>query len=225
MLRLEQLKQRARELKREVFALFLAARHPRTPWYAKVLLIVIVAYAVSPIDLIPDFVPVLGLLDDVILLPLGIALALKMIPRAVIEECRGRVATSELERSRLGRFGAIGIGVIWAALLALVVVWGLSGACPIADSETLMDADLDYDVARAAHCRSRRRSGKAFARIATARARSCAGITRSCGRCCPSDRIRCRSFPSGRVPARVHTVSPVARRATSACAPHRPAIS
>ena len=123
MLRLEQLKQRARELKREVFALFLAARHPRTPWYAKVLLLAIVAYAVSPIDLIPDFVPVLGLLDDVILLPLGIALALKMIPRAVIEECRGRVATSELERSRIGRFGAIGIGVIWAALLALVVVW------------------------------------------------------------------------------------------------------
>jgi uncharacterized membrane protein YkvA (DUF1232 family) len=124
MLRLEQLKQRARELKREVFALFLAARHPRTPWYAKVLLLAIVAYAVSPIDLIPDFVPVLGLLDDVILLPLGIALALKMIPRAVIEECRGRVATGELERSRIGRFGAIGIGVIWAALLALVIVWG-----------------------------------------------------------------------------------------------------
>ena len=124
MLRLEQLKQRARELKREVFALFLAARHPRTPWYAKVLLLAIVAYAVSPIDLIPDFVPVLGLLDDVILLPLGIALALKMIPRAVIEECRGRVATGELERSRIGRFGAIGIGVIWAVLLALVIVWG-----------------------------------------------------------------------------------------------------
>jgi uncharacterized membrane protein YkvA (DUF1232 family) len=124
MLRLEQLKQRARELKREVFALFLAARHPRTPWYAKVLLLAIVAYAVSPIDLIPDFVPVLGLLDDVILLPLGIALALKMIPRAVIEECRGRVATGELERSRIGRFGAIGIGLIWAALLALVIVWG-----------------------------------------------------------------------------------------------------
>ena len=124
MLRLEQLKQRARELKREVFALFLAARHPRTPWYAKVLLLAIVAYAVSPIDLIPDFVPVLGLLDDVILLPLGIALALKMIPRAVIEECRGRVATGELERSRIGQFGAIAIGAVWMALLALVFVWG-----------------------------------------------------------------------------------------------------
>ncbi len=124
MLRLEKLRQRARELKREVFALFLASKHPRTPWYAKVLLIAIVAYAVSPIDLIPDFLPVIGLLDDVILLPLGIALALKMIPRAVIEECRARVATSELEGSRLGRFGAIAIGAIWVALLALVIVWG-----------------------------------------------------------------------------------------------------
>jgi uncharacterized membrane protein YkvA (DUF1232 family) len=123
MLRLEQLRQRARELKREVFAMFLAARHPRTPWYAKVLLLAIVAYAVSPIDLIPDFVPVLGLLDDVILLPLGIALALKMIPRAVIEECRAQVATDELERSRLSRLGAIGIGVIWVVLLALAIAW------------------------------------------------------------------------------------------------------
>jgi uncharacterized membrane protein YkvA (DUF1232 family) len=120
---LEQLKQRARELKREVFAMFLAARHPRTPWYAKVLLLAIVAYAVSPIDLIPDFVPVLGLLDDVILLPLGIALALKMIPRAVIEECRAQVATDELERSGLSRFGAIGIGVVWLVLLALAIGW------------------------------------------------------------------------------------------------------
>jgi uncharacterized membrane protein YkvA (DUF1232 family) len=121
---LEKLRQRARELKREVFALFLASKHPRTPWYAKVLLVAIVAYAVSPIDLIPDFLPVIGLLDDVILLPLGIALALKMIPRAVIEECRARVATSELEHSRLGRFGAMAIGAIWVALLALVIVWG-----------------------------------------------------------------------------------------------------
>jgi uncharacterized membrane protein YkvA (DUF1232 family) len=121
---LERLKQRARELKREVVAIALAARDPRTPWYAKVLLVAIVAYAVSPIDLIPDFVPVIGLVDDVLLLPLGIALALKMIPRAVMEECRVRAATAELEGSRLGRFGAIGVGVIWVVLLALVAVWG-----------------------------------------------------------------------------------------------------
>jgi hypothetical protein len=87
-------------------------------------MLAIVAYAVSPIDLIPDFLPVIGLLDDLILLPLGIALALKMIPHAVIEECRARVATSEFEHSRIGRIGAIGVGVIWAALLALIVVWG-----------------------------------------------------------------------------------------------------
>jgi uncharacterized membrane protein YkvA (DUF1232 family) len=124
MLGLDQLKQRARDLNREVFALLLAARHPRTPWYAKALLLAIVAYAVSPIDLIPDFIPVIGLLDDVILLPLGIALALKMIPRAVIEECRARVATSGPGHERLGRFGAIGIGAIWVALLAFAAVWG-----------------------------------------------------------------------------------------------------
>jgi uncharacterized membrane protein YkvA (DUF1232 family) len=124
MRRLEQLKQRARELNREVFALFLAVRHPRTPWYAKVLLIAIVAYALSPIDLVPDFLPVIGLLDDVILLPLGIALALKMIPGAVIEECRGRVAAGALDGSRLGRWGAIAIGLIWTALLAFVIMWG-----------------------------------------------------------------------------------------------------
>jgi uncharacterized membrane protein YkvA (DUF1232 family) len=124
MRRLEQLKQRARELNREVVALFLAARHPRTPWYAKVLLVAIVAYAVSPIDLIPDFLPVIGLLDDLLLLPLGIALALKMIPRDVIAECRGRVAAGALEGSRLGRWGAIGVGLIWAALLAFAITWG-----------------------------------------------------------------------------------------------------
>ena len=72
---LAELKQRAHHLKAETFALYLAARDPRTPWYAKLLVAGIVAYAVSPIDLIPDFVPVLGYLDDLILIPAGIALA------------------------------------------------------------------------------------------------------------------------------------------------------
>jgi uncharacterized membrane protein YkvA (DUF1232 family) len=84
------LKQRARILKAETFALYLAARHPHTPWYAKLFVAAIVAYAFSPIDLIPDFVPVLGYLDDLVLLPLGIALAIKMIPASVLCECRAK---------------------------------------------------------------------------------------------------------------------------------------
>ena len=77
------LKQRARDLKAETFALYLAARDPRTPWYAKLVVAGIVAYAVSPIDLIPDFVPVLGYLDDLILIQADIALAITLVPDSV----------------------------------------------------------------------------------------------------------------------------------------------
>ena len=87
---LAELKQRARQLQSETFALYLAARDPRTPWYAKLLVAGIIAYAFSPIDLIPDFVPILGYLDDLILIPLGIALAIRMVPHAVLAECRAR---------------------------------------------------------------------------------------------------------------------------------------
>lgn len=76
----EKLKQRARQLKAETFALYLAARHPDTPWYAKLLVATIVAYAFSPIDLIPDFIPIVGYLDDLVLIPMGIALAIKLVP-------------------------------------------------------------------------------------------------------------------------------------------------
>src|SRR5918999_619753 len=85
---IQKLKAIAARLKRELFALHLAARDPRTPWYAKVLVAGVVAYALSPIDLIPDPIPILGYLDDLLLLPLGIYLALKMIPEPVLAECR-----------------------------------------------------------------------------------------------------------------------------------------
>ena len=85
-----ELKQRARHLKAETFVLCLATRDPRTPWYGRLLVAGIVAYALSPIDLIPDFVPVLGYLDDLVLIPLGIALAIKLVPEAVLAECRVR---------------------------------------------------------------------------------------------------------------------------------------
>ena len=92
---ISKLKDRAHQLKAEVFALYLAARHPNTPWYAKLLIAAIVAYALSPIDLIPDFIPVLGLLDEIILLPLGIVLVLKMVPVEVMSECRARALAQQ----------------------------------------------------------------------------------------------------------------------------------
>ena len=88
------LKEKARALKREVRALLLAARDPRTPWYAKWLVAAVVAYALSPIDLIPDFIPVLGQLDDLILVPLGIVIAIRLIPPQVLAECRARVGNN-----------------------------------------------------------------------------------------------------------------------------------
>ena len=87
-------KQAARQLKLEVQALALAYRHPDTPRFARVLTGLVVAYALSPIDLIPDFIPVIGYLDDLILLPLGIMLAIRMIPPEVMDACRAQAAAS-----------------------------------------------------------------------------------------------------------------------------------
>jgi len=110
---MQSLKSKARALKSDTLALYLAARDPRVPWYAKVLAAAIVAYALSPIDLIPDFIPILGYLDDVILVPLGIALVLRMIPAEVLEECRAR-ARSELAGSRpVSRAAAVVIVLLW----------------------------------------------------------------------------------------------------------------
>jgi uncharacterized membrane protein YkvA (DUF1232 family) len=82
------LREKARALKRETFAVYFACRDPRVPWGAKVIAACVVAYAFSPIDLIPDFVPILGYLDDLLLVPLGIALVIKMVPAAVMDDCR-----------------------------------------------------------------------------------------------------------------------------------------
>src|SRR5512143_1640562 len=89
---LAQWKQKARELKIQVYALYYAYRDPRLAWYAKAFTALVVAYAFSPIDLIPDFIPILGYLDDLVLLPLGVFLALKMIPAPVMQECRAKAA-------------------------------------------------------------------------------------------------------------------------------------
>jgi len=119
---LDGLKKRARRLKTELYALYLAYRDPRVPWYARLFAAGVVAYAISPIDLIPDFIPVLGYLDDLILVPLGIVLALRMIPPEVMAECRERAK----EISREGRptnWVAAGVIIgIWLLLAAFSVV-------------------------------------------------------------------------------------------------------
>lgn len=118
------LKTRARELKAEVLALYVAVRHPRTPWYAKLIIFAIVAYALSPIDLIPDFIPVLGFLDEIILLPLGIALAIRTIPPDVMIECRARAAAAKKgDAAHVGRFGAAAIVLIWLVAIVLAAIW------------------------------------------------------------------------------------------------------
>jgi uncharacterized membrane protein YkvA (DUF1232 family) len=116
-------KQRAQELKRQVYTLYLANKDPRTPWYAKVLTGLVVAYALSPIDLIPDFIPVLGYLDDLILVPLGIAAAIKMIPPEVMEECRVKAQT-EIEKSNpASRVVAAVIILVWIGFAIILVKW------------------------------------------------------------------------------------------------------
>ena len=115
---MQDLRTKARALKSETLALYLAVRDPRVPWYAKLLAAAVVAYALSPIDLIPDFIAILGYLDDVILIPLGIALVLRMIPAEVLDECRER-ARSELAGSRpVSRAGATVIILLWIISLA-----------------------------------------------------------------------------------------------------------
>jgi len=120
---LEAFKQRARRLKAETFALYLAARHPRTPWYAKLVVVGIVAYAFSPIDIIPDFVPILGYLDDLILLPMGIALAIKMIPPDVWLECQARAQEVMIHGRPASYVAGAVIIVLWIALAALGIRW------------------------------------------------------------------------------------------------------
>lgn len=88
MISINSLKEKSKHLKTETYALYLAYRDPRVPWYAKVLIVMIIGYALSPIDLIPDFIPVLGYVDDLIIIPAGISLAIKMIPKEVLEEYR-----------------------------------------------------------------------------------------------------------------------------------------
>jgi uncharacterized membrane protein YkvA (DUF1232 family) len=115
-------KTRARQLKLEVYALYLAYKDPRTPWYAKVFTAVVVAYAFSPIDLIPDPIPVLGYLDDLVLVPLGIYLALKMIPSEVMEESRTKSSEVMAKGKPVNKAAAVVIVLIWIGVAAIAGV-------------------------------------------------------------------------------------------------------
>jgi len=116
-------KQKARQLKKETYAIYLACKDPRVPWYARFLAAGVVAYAFSPIDLIPDFIPVIGYLDDLIIVPLGIWLVLKMIPPAVLAECREKAQEAMGEEKPTNWIAAGAIVLIWFILGILAVVW------------------------------------------------------------------------------------------------------
>ena len=111
---LEQLRRWARSIKAEAFALYLAARDPRTPWYAKVAVAAVAAYALSPIDLIPDFIPVLGYLDDLLIVPAGIYLALRLIPPHVL--AWGREQALRVPERPKSYWAAGAIVLVWVAL-------------------------------------------------------------------------------------------------------------
>jgi uncharacterized membrane protein YkvA (DUF1232 family) len=128
---IETWKRRVRQLKAETYALYLAYRDPRVPWYARLLAALVVGYAFCPIDLIPDFVPVLGYLDDLILVPLGIWLALRLIPSEVMAQARGR-AQQVMDEGRpfgsaqggpVNRGAAVVVVSIWLLMAALAVFW------------------------------------------------------------------------------------------------------
>ncbi|WP_230199393.1 YkvA family protein [Bacillus ndiopicus] len=110
---MSKLKVFAKKLKQNLFVLYLSYKDTRTPWYAKLVAILVVAYAFSPIDLIPDFIPILGYLDDLIIVPLGIALALKLIPPHIIED--NKEAAEKLKQS--------GKPKNWFVAILFIVIW------------------------------------------------------------------------------------------------------
>ena len=112
-------RQKVRQLKTETYALYLAYRDPRTPWYARLFAALVAGYAFSPLDLIPDFIPILGLLDDLLLIPLGILLARRMIPEGVMRDCRLRAEQLRAEGKPVNWLAAAIIIAIWLGLAAL----------------------------------------------------------------------------------------------------------
>ena len=117
---LENLKSRAKTLKRDTFALWYAARDERTPWYARLLALLVAAYALSPVDLVPDFIPVLGYLDDLILIPAGIALTLRLIPPEVMAASRAKADTALVKPNPW--WMTVLIILVWIGVLSCIVL-------------------------------------------------------------------------------------------------------
>lgn len=120
MPQMHQWKSWVRSLKREIHALYLACKDPRTPWYAKLVAAAVAAYALSPLDLIPDPIPILGYLDDLLLLPLGIWLSIKLIPPDVMDDCRRQAKQAETDAPTNWWVAAI-IIAIWLLIVAMTV--------------------------------------------------------------------------------------------------------
>jgi uncharacterized membrane protein YkvA (DUF1232 family) len=115
------IKMKAKKLKSEIAALYLACKRADVPWYAKLLAIIVVGYALSPIDLIPDFIPILGYLDDLLMLPLGIALVIKLIPNTIMDECRGEAKDLFKDGKPKSKAAAAIIILIWITLISFVL--------------------------------------------------------------------------------------------------------
>ncbi len=124
---IESWKIRSKRLKTDIYALYWASRHPRTPWFAKALAVLIIGYALSPIDLIPDFIPILGYVDDFILVSLGIALLIKIIPGDILEECRTKAEGDLSKEGPRNWVAAMIIILIWILVLYLILtqIWPL----------------------------------------------------------------------------------------------------
>lgn len=118
---IEKIKLKAKQLKKQIIIVYLAYMHKDVKWYKKAFLLLILIYAASPIDLIPDFIPILGMLDDIILIPLGIIIAIKMIPPNVWEECKMNAANGASIDSKYKKLGAIFIILIWAVVLTFLI--------------------------------------------------------------------------------------------------------
>jgi len=119
---IENWKNKVKQIKTETYAIYLASKDPRVPWYAKALIVFVVAHTFSPIDLIPDFIPVLGYLDDLIITPLGIIIAVKMIPTEVLIDCRKEAQKVMGQEKPTSWWGAAIVVSIWLLILLLVGV-------------------------------------------------------------------------------------------------------
>lgn len=118
---IESIKLKAKQLKKQIIIVYLAYMHKDVEWYKKAFLLLILVYAASPIDLIPDFIPILGMLDDIILIPLGIIIAIKIIPKSVWEECKVAAENGISMDAKYKKLGMALIALIWIVVLILVI--------------------------------------------------------------------------------------------------------